>query len=38
MDNASLGNLNALKEAGIESARKSEAKLREFARLLIANK
>ena len=38
MDDASLQNLNALKEAGLESARQHEGDLREFAKLLIANK
>ncbi len=38
MDNASMKNLNALKQAGIENAKKYDKALTEFAKLLILNK
>lgn len=38
MDDASTENLRNLKEAGMESARKMDKELTEFAKLLIANK
>lgn len=38
MDDASLENLNALKEAGIQSAKKNDKDLTSLAKMLIANK
>jgi len=38
MDNASMKNLKALKQAGIENADQYDKELTEFAKILIANK
>lgn len=38
MDNASMENLKALKQAGIDNAKKSDKALTDFAKLLIDNK
>ncbi|NOX86506.1 MAG: patatin [Chlorobi bacterium] len=38
MDNASMKNLKALKQAGIDNAKKYDKELTDFAKILIANK